>query len=182
MTTSTHNNPAQAHKPARDFSVFLDALGRVPANAQLDERMRALCDAAWTCFGNTTPGEGRNVSWIGFYAIDQSAAEMVLTHRRNKPACSPIGLQGACGQSWSSKQILVITDVARLGNGYIACDPMDKAELVIPIFDMHGSCTGVLDADSYDAGAFSEHDAREMHSALLASKVTYGTLPPVRIV
>ena len=101
------------------------------------------------------------VSWIGFYDKVPGAQEMVLVCREPKPACSPIGLHGACGRCWSERRALVIADVSTLGAGYIACDPKDKAELVLPMMDERG-CWGVLDVDSFEIGAFSEHDARGM--------------------
>lgn len=162
--------------------MFRSELAKIAAGASHDERMRLFCDAAWNCFGNDQLGTGRNISWIGFYVISNDTSEMLLTHRRNKPACSPIGLQGACGQSWAAAQTLVVTDVAHLGKGYIACDPRDKAELVIPVLEADGTCIGVLDADSYDSHAFTEHDAREFHAALVACNITHNQSPPIRVI
>ena len=61
---------------------------------------------------------------------------------------------------------LKLADVANLGAGYIACDPRDKSEVVVPCFDDDGSCWGVLDADSYDVRAFSEDDALALVAVL----------------
>ncbi len=107
------------------------------------------------------------VSWLGFYS-KALGDEMILDACRDKPACSPIGLHGACGRSWSTRRMLVVTDVARLGAGYIACDPRDRSEVVVPMFepdsggtgDNPGTCWGVLDVDSFDVGAFDADDAR----------------------
>ena len=115
------------------------------------------------------------VSWVGFYLgpgakTDEGAVvgtdEMILCAREPKPACSPIGVHGACGQSWSQGETLIVTDVKHLGEGYVACDPRDTSELVIPLFDSDGSAWGVLDLDSIDAGSFDETDARELAGAL----------------
>jgi putative methionine-R-sulfoxide reductase with GAF domain len=95
---------------------------------------------------------------------------MILVVREPKPACSPLGLHGACGQCWSSGRSLVVTDVANLGAGYVACDPRDRSEVVVPCFDEVGGavrCWGVLDIDSYDSNAFSVDDAQGL-AALLA--------------
>ena len=46
----------------------------------------------WSEFGNHCP-----VSWVGFYFLGEG--EMTLGPRRDKPACSPIGLHGACGRA-----------------------------------------------------------------------------------
>ncbi|MEZ6317928.1 MAG: hypothetical protein R3B49_04120 [Phycisphaerales bacterium] len=39
------------------------------------------------------------------------------------------------------------------------CDPRDKSELVLPLYDAEGRVLGVLDVDSHDRDAFGEHDA-----------------------
>lgn len=114
----------------------------------------------------------KGVSWVGFY-LDQpeqpDETRMMLGPRRNKPACSPIGLHGACGRALQSKQTLIVRDVAELGASYIACDPRDRSEIVIPLLDDTGHCWGVLDVDSWDVGAFDQHDADGFSSVLRAA-------------
>ncbi len=151
----------------RDYAPLLNAAGAAVSRGGID-RARAMalcCDLVWDAFGLESSGPSTGgfaqVSWVGFYEKAADADEMILVVRRDKPACSPIGLHGACGRSWSQKRTLVIPDVSTLGAGYIACDPKDKAELVLPMFDEHG-CWGVLDVDSFEVGAFDEHDARGM--------------------
>ena len=51
--------------------------------------MRAAADTFWEHLSPT------GISWIGFYTIEPGADEMLLGPRRDKPACSPIGLHGA---------------------------------------------------------------------------------------
>ena len=91
--------------------------------------------------------------------------------RRDKPACSPIGVHGVCGRSFTSLRTLVVADVAALGENYVACDPRDMAELVIPLFE-NDQCWGVLDVDSFDVNAFSTRDAAEMTELLLNAGLT----------
>jgi len=132
----------------------------LPLDAERRERARWLVDALWDAFGGD--GAGRGISWIGVYALDESGDQMTLLERRDKPACSPISMAGACGRACRERRALVVDDVAALGEGYIACDPRDRSELVIPLFERDGRCWGVLDADSYHEAAFSERDAAEM--------------------
>ncbi len=125
--------------------------------------MRVFVDGLWDRFGLTDgqsdTGRGA-MSWVGFYTWSRQAPEeMTLAYRRNKPACSPIGLHGACGRCFISRRPLVVVDVARLGAGYIACDPRDRSEVVLPLLNPDGTSWGVLDIDSYDLGAFTEFDA-----------------------
>lgn len=142
----------------RDYAPLIEV---APRGLDRAAAMAACCDMLWDAFGLDTGGAGARFSWVGFYEKAPDADEMILVVRRDKPACSPIGLHGVCGRSWSEKRALVIPDVSTLGAGYIACDPKDKAELVLPMFDERG-CWGVLDVDSFEVIAFDEHDARGM--------------------
>lgn len=134
-------------------------------------RMVKLVDALWDAFGGGMAREGRGYSWVGFYLgpgerMDDGRVvgpeEMLLGPRRDKPACSPIGLHGACGRSWRLRTALVVPDVRSLGAEYVACDPRDMAEVVLPCFDERGVCWGVLDVDSFEVGAFTRGDAEQL--------------------
>lgn len=96
---------------------------------------------------------------------------MVLVARRDKPACSPIGMHGACGRGLLSKRPLVVRDVTALGAGYIACDPRDKSEVVIPLIDASGRAWAVLDVDSHEPGAFGVADALGFNASLRAAEI-----------
>jgi putative methionine-R-sulfoxide reductase with GAF domain len=115
------------------------------------ERMRAVVDALWDALNDA------GVSWVGFY-LHEGRDDLVLGPHRDKPACSPILLHGACGRAFRQRRPLVVRDVAALGENYIACDPRDRAEVVIPLFEADGRCWGVLDADSFEAGTFGIED------------------------
>lgn len=119
--------------------------------------MALLCDWVWEAFGQGQP-ERPAYSWIGFYEKVAGRDEMVLVARRDKPACSPIGLHGMCGRGWSERRPILVDDVATLGTNYIACDPKDRSEVVIPLIDESGACWGVLDGDSHEPSAFDEAD------------------------
>ena len=116
-----------------------------------DARMRIITDALWDEFGSHRP-----VSWVGFYLMGDGC--MTLGPRRDRPACSPIGLHGACGACALSGRTVVVRDVRELGDAYIACDPRDQSEIVVPIRTGDGRVPGVLDVDSHSAGAFGEVD------------------------
>ena len=120
------------------------------------------------------------ISWLGFYA--RAGKDMVLLARRDKPACSPIGLHGVCGRACLERTSIVVTDVANLGDAYVACDPRDLSELVIPMFDRDGTCWGVFDADSFQRDSFTTHDAHELHSLFCAIGLTAGDAPDVLVV
>jgi len=125
-------------------------------------------------------GVGAGLSWIGFY--EAAGDEMTLLCREPKPACSPIGLHGMCGRGWGERRAIIIDDVATLGSNYIACDPRDRSEVVVPVLNADGSCWGVLDADSYDPASFDERDVAGMSGVLAALGLSVPALgTPLRL-
>lgn len=119
--------------------------------------------AAWPALSPT------GVSWLGFYQEVPGAPEserLVLMAREPRPACSPIGLHGACGRCLCSGEPLVVRDVAELGPNYIACDPRDRSELVVPCLAADGRAWAVLDLDSHEVGAFDLADAESLVALL----------------
>ncbi len=139
----------------REYAPLLDRFHPEPQLVPVplrEDRMREVADALWEIVGV------RGVSWLGFYIKARDRDEMTLGPRRDKPACSPIGLQGMCGRCWAERQPILVADVSTLGKNYIACDPKDRSELVIPLIESDGRCWGVLDADSYHLNAFETAD------------------------
>lgn len=111
------------------------------------------------------------VSWLGIYLAEPAsgpARELVLGARRDKPACSPIGLHGVCGRGFLEGRAIVVEDVTSLGEAYVACDPRDRSEVVVPLRDADG-VWGVLDLDSHEAGAFSDEDVEGLARAIEAA-------------
>jgi putative methionine-R-sulfoxide reductase with GAF domain len=171
---------------SEEIYTSLAARARELADACADpaDRLAPLCDALWS---ELAP---RGLSWIGFYLVAPPseaeartadpgvATEMILVARRDKPACSPIGLQGVCGQGFLEERIRLVEDVGLLGAGYIACDPRDRSEIVVPIY-RNGAPWGVLDADSHELACFGEADVRGL-SAVLRSAGLLDRAPEVR--
>ena len=147
---------------ARPWSAVERALrGALPAGVERHVRMHAFVRAAWPALAPT------GVSWLGFYERDPSDdTRLLLAAREPRPACSPIGLHGACGQCLLAGQPLVVRDVAELGAGYIACDPRDRSEVVVPCLEASGRAWGVLDLDSHDVDSFTPADARALAGML----------------
>ncbi len=127
-------------------------------------------DALWDAFCD------KGYCWVGFYIDQPGEADdqrLILGPCRNKPACSPIGLHGVCGQSLTSRQTRIVQDVAELGDNYIACEPNDRSDIVIPCFNSDGTCWGVLDVDSQQVGAFDESDERGLLGVLEAAGLNH---------
>ncbi len=169
----------------RNYAPVLEACDAIPPGAKRDHRMGVFVRALWDAIGDPT---GASCSWIGFYVGPGVRTpeggvpgddEMLLAVREPKPACSPIGLHGACGRSLLERRTLVVTDVAHLGEGYVACDPRDRSELVVPCLDEAGEAWGVLDLDAFDVGAFGVADAQAMHEALVRAGLTLGSSAPI---
>lgn len=133
-------------------------------------RMQSAVDALWDVLQPT------GVSWVGFY-LHEGGDELILGPHRDKLACSPILLHGACGQAFRQRKPLVVRDVAELGENYIACDPRDRSEVVLPLFDGSGTCWGVLDVDSHEAGAFDNSDVEGLERVLKAAGLTQTCAP-----
>lgn len=149
----------------RDYRPIALALQNVSGNRH--RRMHELCDVMWRFC------KDHGVSWVGFYEKDPDQDQMILGPSRDSPACSPIKLHGACGMSYTKKRPIIVNDVHNLGPNYIACDPRDKSEIIIPLFNDDGSCYGVLDIDSHDRNAFGNHDLIELRRLLESTAISW---------
>ncbi len=149
---------------ARDYkTIALTVTRDVSSDADMNRRMNVVADSLWEHLHAT------GVSWVGFYIYMPERDEMVLGPRRDKPACSPIGMHGVCGRAFRDDTALIVRDVQELGENYIACDPKDRSEVVLPIHDEVGASIGVLDLDSFDVGAFDETDVASLQRILAAA-------------
>jgi len=145
---------------------YVSVAERLASGGTRGDGIRATTDALWDELRD------KNVSWVGFYVCAAEAAELVLEYCRDKPACSPIGLHGACGLCLTEKRPLLVRDVRALGDRYVACDPRDLSEVVLPCIGEDGACWGVLDLDSFEVGAFDESDVRGLSRVLSAAGLT----------
>lgn len=170
----------------RDYAGVVAALtaGRRRGGFGARGAMGSVVDLLWDAFA------AQGVSWVGFYLPEGAgarearstaggtagpvSASLILGARRDKPACSPIGLQGVCGRSYVSRRSVVVRDVRVMGPNYIACDPRDQSEVVVPMLDARGACVGVLDVDSHELGAFSREDAEGLEAVLVAAGLSVG--------
>ncbi len=128
--------------------------------------MVAVVDALWQAL------QDKGVSWVGFYveragtSVDE---RLELGPHRDKPACSPIGLHGVCGQAVRFQRVRIVDDVSALGEDYIACDPRERSEIALPLMDDRGICWGVLDVDSWQESAFDASDEQGLRQVLVAA-------------
>lgn len=131
--------------------------------ASASDRVERFVQCAWEHLRST------DVSWLGFYRYRPNEEDMVLEACRDRPACSPIGLHGVCGQAHRTGRSRIVRDVAELGDAYVACDPRDRSELVIPLRSPDRAPDEqllVLDLDSFQPGAFDLEDEVLLREAL----------------
>jgi putative methionine-R-sulfoxide reductase with GAF domain len=168
---------SDANAPTRpDAARLLPRAREIARLGGREARMEAFAALWWEAFA------AHGTSWAGFYVDvpgEPNDRRMVLAARRPKPACSPIGIHGACGQSLTSARTLVVRDVAELGAGYIACDPRDRSELVVPCLDAAGHAWAVFDVDSHEVANFDRRDADCCAALLVAAGLSERT-PEIR--
>lgn len=105
----------------------------------------------------------RKYTWTGIYLLD---GQMLVLHNQ-------IGLptphekipldQGICGLAVRERKTVVVPDVGK-DPRYLACSPMTRSEIVVPIF--RGSVVaGEIDVDSDQPDAFDDEDRRLLEEA-----------------
>ena len=96
-----------------------------------------------------------DVNWAGFYF--RQGGELVLGPFQGRPACMRIPLgRGVCGTAAARGATVLVPNVHAFA-GHIACDPVSRSELVVPLLES-GEVSGVLDLDSPLVGRFDEVD------------------------
>jgi len=96
-----------------------------------------------------------DLNWAGFYFTRGS--ELVLGPFQGQPACVRIPWgNGVCGTAAARGESVLVADVHDFP-GHIACDPVSRSELVVPLVE-DGRVTGVLDLDSPKLARFDDED------------------------
>ncbi|MEQ6290706.1 GAF domain-containing protein [Vogesella sp. GCM10023246] len=94
--------------------------------------------------------------WTGFYLVKDE--QLVLGPFQGPIACTRIRKgKGVCGSAWAQAQSLVVPDVDAFP-GHIACSSLSRSEIVVPVFDPHGTVRAVLDVDSIELASFDDTD------------------------
>ena len=96
------------------------------------------------------------VNWAGFYRV--CAQGLVLGPFQGKPACIRIAHgQGVCGRALTDEAIVLVQDTTCFP-GHIACDPVSKSEIVLPVRPGNTQVLALLDIDSPVKNRFDEDD------------------------
>jgi putative methionine-R-sulfoxide reductase with GAF domain len=167
------NDMNESSQAGRPYKPLAQRLRRTPAETGTPtDRFQHIVDVLWDGLHD------RGVSWVGFYLPAPDARSLNLGPHRDKPACSPIGLNGVCGWCLINQRARVVRDVRTLGGDYVACDPRDRSEVVVPVFDEAGRVRAVLDLDSFEVGAFDDSDVAGLKRILAASLGSRAVEPP----
>jgi len=98
-------------------------------------------------------------NWVGVYRLDeQTKSDLILGPFAGVPTEHiriPFG-RGICGQTAVRQQTMIVQDVSKAQN-YRSCNPLVKAEIVVPIC-FSGALLGVLDIDSHERAPFTDAD------------------------
>ncbi|MCC8036241.1 MAG: GAF domain-containing protein [Rikenellaceae bacterium] len=101
--------------------------------------------------------------WVGFYIADGD--ELVLGPFQGPVACMTIkGTRGVCGSCRQSKRTVIVDNVEEFP-GHIACNPLSRSEIVVPILHK-GQVSAVLDIDHTELSAFDSIDAMYLEKLL----------------
>lgn len=96
--------------------------------------------------------------WTGFYRV--CGDRLVVGPYIGTVGCLQIEFgRGVCGTAAATRATLIVPDVSQFP-GHIACDPVSKSEIVVPVFAPDGVLIAVLDVDSDRFDAFDEEDQR----------------------
>lgn len=158
MTGTFGRRMHQARTPPADL----------PRSARLEalqEEMRALIggeDDAISAMANAAAllHQALSMHWTGFYRVVGDG--LLLGPFQGPVACVRITKgRGVCGTAWAEERSIVVPDVD-LFPGHIACSPLSRSEIVVPLRGKDGRVAAVLDIDSAEPGAFTEEDARAL--------------------
>src|SRR5260221_11433333 len=94
----------EGEKVGKDQRPYAAIAASIEHRALADRQaaMQTVVDALWDGL------QASGVSWVGFYTKDPAAEQLIVGPRRDKPACSPIGLHGVCGRAWRERRAFVV--------------------------------------------------------------------------
>ena len=95
--------------------------------------------------------------WVGFYRR-MDAHTLKVGPYQGGHGCLTIALdRGVCGACAREGEVQIENDVSQTKD-HIACSPLTKSEIVLPVFDASGKLVAVLDIDSTKLSAFDDTD------------------------
>ncbi len=107
------------------------------------------------------------IYWIGFYLVHRDA--LIVGPYMGTPGCIHIDFsRGVCGKAARTRKPQIVPDVHALEQGteHIACDPVSRSEIVVPVFNGEKQLMAVYDLDSDRIGAFDDTDCHYLEHIL----------------
>lgn len=102
--------------------------------------------------------------WVGFYRV--SGDELVLGPFQGPVACTRLQRgRGVCAAAWAQRESVLVPDVEAFP-GHIACSPLSRSEVVLPVCDAQGEVRAVFDIDSTEVQDFDESDVRRLQALI----------------
>lgn len=102
--------------------------------------------------------------WTGFYFLTDES-ELEVGSYQGPLACLRLKKDtGVCWAGINKKQTIIVDDVHNF-EGHIACNPLSKSEIVVPLI-RNKVIIGVLDVDSDKDSAFDKIDAEYLEKIL----------------
>ncbi len=109
--------------------------------------------------------------WVGFY-LRSGERRLSVGPYQGTLGCLHIDFdRGVCGKAAREEQTQIVSDTHALVQGveHIACDPLSRSEIVVPVFDADRRLIAVFDVDSTTEGSFDAVD-QEYLEGLLAEQ------------
>ena len=103
--------------------------------------------------------------WTGFYRV--TAPQMLkIGPYQGGHGCLQIPFsRGVCGAAARTGKVQLVDDV-EMFPGHIACASSTRSEIVVTVFNQAEQLIAVLDIDSDQPAAFSQHDAEGLRAIL----------------
>jgi L-methionine (R)-S-oxide reductase len=103
--------------------------------------------------------------WVGFYRVVAPSLLKIGPYQGGH-GCLVIPFdKGVCGAAARTAQTQLVDDVHQF-EGHIACSPLTRSELVIPVFDHRGQLRAVLDLDSNQPRFFTAEDGKILQALM----------------
>ena len=94
---------------------------------------------------------------VAFYRVCDDKSLQIGPYQGEVLACATIAYgKGVCGACAIRQETIIVPDVT-LFPKYIACDPLTKSEIAVPV-TRHDELIAVLDVDSTELNSFNEVD------------------------
>ena len=137
-------NMTQSNAKEKKYQKSIQLINALDAMDKIDNIIKCLYD------------EFEDWIFCGFYIAKDNHLE-ISHYLSDKIPCSPIQMNGVCGQSIIKNKTLIVADVNKFTN-HIICDENSKSEIAIPFIKDHKRY--VLDIDSKNLNDFDQVDKK----------------------